>query len=151
MIPTAALIQPVCSCSKKVGTLQQEFERLINIKHLTQHGAADELGLRMMCCRLSVLVNVPMYFIKSSNKFRIKDEVGVINKISENKTSEMYTEDSKLIVLSKIPPEFPLLPGEQRIDHIPRDLSIIDNITPIQQSQPLSFQQRNAPTFRLPF
>lgn len=160
MIPVVLLFPPRCSCSRQLGSIQHEFEDLVN-SGLTPSDAADQLKLIMMCCRNAVL-NCPMYFIRSTNQARIIDERKHINSPSRPSTSVVlhdrghsYYEDTPEIPLTKTPPELPLIPGMGSVN-LPEGFTLgalkpttqvanysIGGSAAIQQHQPLPVPQQS--------
>lgn len=125
MIPVATIFKPTCTCSKQLGSKQQELEELIVEGH-TIIEAIDKLGFKSICCR-SAILNASLYFIRSTNKGRIIDEIGHINRPSfSTGYFDFHAEDSPNIVLKKEPPNFP---GDEKESSIPVDLKIGDKGT----------------------
>jgi DNA-directed RNA polymerase subunit N (RpoN/RPB10) len=123
MIPVAVIFQPRCSCSRQIGAIQQKHESQI-INGMTQVQSINNFGISSMCCRSSIM-NAAMYFIRSTNKGRITDEIGHIKRPSSSTLkTEHHVEDSKPFTFKLEPPSFPLLPGEVRINQLPTNFSI---------------------------
>lgn len=141
MARVAVLFPPICSCSKPLGTLQQDFEEEV-IRQL-KHGqyvvgpdglkrsaiarALDTFKLMKMCCR-SAIINCPMYFIRCTDLFRFRDDLKPQKTIMES--MECHT---PLIVLKRLPPPFPTLPGDVPVVvpkatqfHLPDAVEIVD-------------------------
>lgn len=131
MARIALIFPPLCSCSKQIGALQQEFEiraaselassgispdsrreipELDGLRKTHLARAMDSMGLTKMCCR-SAIANCPMYFIRSTDQDRFIDEIGIPGPDgpAQVNPSKMST---PLIQLRVLPPAFPLLPGE---------------------------------------
>lgn len=131
MARIALIFPPLCSCSKQIGALQQEFETRapsefarsgkspresgeipdrdgVRKTHLAR--VMDSMGLIKMCCR-SAVANCPMYFIRSTDQNRFIDEVGIPDPDGPSQPPPS-TMSTPLIQLKVLPPAFPLLPGE---------------------------------------
>lgn len=119
MARVALIFPPLCSCSKQIGSLQQEFELKaaaedttiaasggVSKTHLSR--VMDTMGLIKMCCR-SAVANCPMYFVRSTNIDRFVDEIGIPGPGGAHLSTQGSTPP---IQFKTLPPPFPLLPGE---------------------------------------
>lgn len=105
----AVIFQPYCSCGNSLGSKQYLFEENL-AKGMTRSEAAKAVGFTLMCC-LSNTLYAPIHFIVSSNKDRVKDEVGHIKKPGRDPSTGVYVEHTPLIILKTLPPPFPAIPG----------------------------------------
>jgi DNA-directed RNA polymerase subunit N (RpoN/RPB10) len=100
------LFPPVCSCSNFLGRIQYDFENLTQTG-MSMVDAVTKLGFDRMCCRNQML-NVPLYFVQSSNVGRVTDRVGLIRPLINGMDNVFDTPD---IPYTRKPPPFPALPG----------------------------------------
>lgn len=66
---------PRCSCRKKLGVHQAEFELLL-AEGKTTNEALEEIGCTMMCCRANFLCP-PTYPVVGANRDVFVDKIGI--------------------------------------------------------------------------
>lgn len=107
MVLIIRLLPKHCSCLRRLGTYQREYENLIK-GGLKPAQAASKMGWNKMCCRNQVM-NASMYFIKDANKDAFRDETGLVSR-TEHHLNQIVTRDNPPVVPKRPQPPFPALP-----------------------------------------
>ena len=97
-------IIPVCTCHRRLGRLQGEFEIRIKNGELPSDICRD-LGCTLICCR-SNMIYPPTFPLGDSNAGCFIDEVGVVEKTSHVR-GKALVKDGPDLFLEDIP-DFPV-------------------------------------------